>query len=71
MKIVLDAVDKCGSVSALHKELIRRGVDVSLAGVAKMAKGLTSSLRNDILAALVDIAYQGDWSKAGKSIKAK
>jgi hypothetical protein len=69
VKIIKDSIKKYKTLSEVQRELLRRGVTISLQALGKAEKGKTRTLRFDVLSALVDMAYNGDWSKAGKALK--
>lgn len=69
MKIIKDARKKFGSLSEVQRELLRRNVSISLQALNTAEKGRTKTLRFDVLKALVEMTYDGDWGKAGKAIK--
>lgn len=70
MKIFEDALKKHGGdLTLLHEDIIRRGFSVSRMTLWKLSKGRIKSLKPSFLRHLVDIAYNGDWSKAGSVIK--
>jgi hypothetical protein len=70
MKIFNDALKKHGNnLTLLHEDIIKRGFSVSRVTLWKLQHGRIKSIKPNILAVLVDIAYNGDWEKAGKAIK--
>lgn len=69
MKILEAAIKKEGSISALHKALIRHGINVSQSALSQAKNHSKQSIRMDILVGLVEIAFDGDWKKAGKFLK--
>jgi hypothetical protein len=71
MRILDDSISKFGSLPELQRQLARRGVDISHTALFNAHKGKTRTLRFDVLSALVDLVYNGDWGKAGKAIKSE
>lgn len=69
MKIVDIAVESVGSISALQQELVRRGISVSQSAISQARSQSKESLRLDILVGIVEVAFGGDWEKAGKLLK--
>ena len=71
MKILDEAVVRAGSISALQKLLVRRGISVSPSALSQAKGKSKESLRLDILAGIVDVAFDGDWKLAGKLLSSE
>lgn len=69
MKILEDAVKKFGGMSEVQAQLIKRGLRISHTALYNSIKGDVQKLRPDVLVALVELVYDGDWVKAGKALK--
>lgn len=71
LKLFDDALKKhSNDLTNLHEDIIRRGGSISRVSLWKLQQGKIRSIKPNILALLVDIAYNGDWEKAGKVINA-
>ncbi len=71
MKILEVAIDRAGSISELQKMLVRRGVNVSPSALSQAQSKSKESLRLDILAGIVEVAFGGDWKEAGKVLQSE
>lgn len=69
VKILTDGIAKCGSISALHRELIRAGASISLAALSRAQIRGNESVKFDVLLALVEVVYENDWIKFGKALR--
>jgi len=69
VKIIEDSINKFGSLPEVQRQLIRVGVNISHTALYNAYQKKTKTLRFDVLSALVELTYDGDWSKAGKAIK--
>jgi hypothetical protein len=70
VKFFAEAVKEVGSVPALHKELLRIGVDISDTALYNVMSGASKSLKPEIIVAIVHVAFAGDWKRAGKLLEA-
>lgn len=68
VKILDEAIKRCGKVPTLQMELAAIGVKISTQALYSALKN-SESLRFDVLCGLVRLVYNGDWSKAGKAIE--
>jgi hypothetical protein len=68
MKLLDIAVEKYGNDSGLQQALAKIGVEVTSTGIWTARTKGKGALRPDILAGIVHLAFNGDWSKAGKII---
>jgi hypothetical protein len=69
-KILQDALRKAGNYSALHRELIKLGAEVSVPAIRKaieLEEG-PQRMKLDILAALV-LYLDLDWKRVGEQIE--
>ncbi len=73
MQIIKDAAAKTekGSITDLQQELAGLRAKISAVALNNAATGQTKALQLEILCALVKIAYNGDWAKAGKVIESE
>jgi len=69
MQIVEDGINKFGGIANLQFELARNGIRISITGLSNIVKRKNESIKFDMLCALVEIVYGGDWAKTGRVIE--
>lgn len=69
MLIIKHAVNELGGISALQRALVRNGSPVSESAIWQALNYGKSRIRLDLLVGIVETAFKGDWSVAGKLLE--
>jgi hypothetical protein len=69
VKIIEKAVEKCGSVPELQRVLLTdAGVKISHTALYNALKGQSGSIKPQVVTAICNLFYAGDWAKCGKDL---
>lgn len=69
VKIVEKAVNKYGSIPELQRALLKEAdVEISHTALYNAQKGISASIKPQVITAICALIYDGDWEKCGKDL---
>lgn len=69
VKIIQKAVSKYGSIPELQRALLRDAdIEISHTALYNAQKGISSSIKPQVITAICALIYEGDWLACGKDL---